>query len=85
MVEDRQGPVPIGEYLKTFIWTMKNGQTFIQVIKGSFDIKGEEIKFQQDMTRVDIKSLDNRKLIYPKSHFAVACACQTTRNKTKTN
>ena len=63
--EDGLGRVPISEYLKTFVWTMKDGQTFVQVIKGSFDKKGEEIKFQQDITKMDIKRLDNRKLIYP--------------------
>jgi len=63
--EDGLGRVPIGEYLKTFVWTMKNGQTFVQVIKGSFDKNGEEIKVQQDITKADIKQLENRKLIYP--------------------
>ncbi|HSC55156.1 MAG TPA: hypothetical protein VLC98_16100 [Phnomibacter sp.] len=63
--EDGLGRFPVGEYLKTFVWTMKNGQSFVQVVKGSFDKQEEEIKFQQDITKVDIKILENRKLIYP--------------------
>ena len=63
--EDGLGRVPVGEYLKTFIWTMINGQTFVQVIKGSFDKKGEEIGLQRDITKADIKTFENRKLIYP--------------------
>ncbi|MBO9703604.1 MAG: hypothetical protein J7604_25595 [Sporocytophaga sp.] len=63
--QDEMGYVPIGDYLKTYIWTMKNGQSFIQLIKGSFDKKEEEIKFQQYIDRVDIKNIDKRKLIYP--------------------
>ncbi len=63
--QDEMGYIPIGEYLKTFVWTMKNGQTFVQVIKGSFDRKEEEIIFQQDINNVDIQNIDKRKLIYP--------------------
>ena len=63
--QDEMGYVPIGDYLKTYVWTMKNGQTFVQLIKGSFDKKEEEIKFQQDINIVDIQNIGKRKLIYP--------------------
>ena len=63
--QDEMGYVPIGDYLKTYVWTMKNGQTFVQLIKGSFDKKEEEIKFQQDINIVDIQNIVKRKLIYP--------------------
>ena len=62
--EDQLGQFPVGEYLKTFVWAMKNEQTFIQIIKGTFDNKRKEIKFQQDITKLDIKTIDNRKLIF---------------------
>lgn len=63
--EDAMGYVPIGDYLKTYLWVMKNGQFFIQLIKGSFDKKEEEIKYQQDISKVSIESIGKRKLIYP--------------------
>ena len=63
--QDEMGYTPIGDYLHTYLWLMKNGQTFIQIIKGSFDKKGEEIKFQQNIDSVNIKTIDKRKLIYP--------------------
>jgi hypothetical protein len=62
---DNLGEIPVGDYLKTFIWRMKDGKAFIQVIKGTFDEKVEEIRLQQNVLWVDIKSIDNRKLIYP--------------------
>jgi hypothetical protein len=63
--QDEMGYVPIGDYLKTYVWTMKDGQTFVQLIKGSFDNKEEEIKFQQNINTLDIKTIDKRQLIYP--------------------
>jgi hypothetical protein len=62
--QDEIGYVSIGDFLKTVVWTMKDGQTFVQLIKGSFDCKEEEIKFQQDIKSIDIKEIDKRKLIY---------------------
>lgn len=55
--EDGQGTVPIGEYFKTFIWIMKSGNSFVQVTKGSFDTKREEISFQQDKQRLISQTL----------------------------
>lgn len=59
------GQEPMGEYLKTYVWTMKSRQTFVQVIKGSFDSPEEEIKYKQDINKIDITSINQRKLIYP--------------------
>lgn len=64
-VQDPLGRVPTGEYLKTFIWTLKDRQSFIQIIGGSFDLSDEKIVFEQSIPEIDIKTLTKRRLIYP--------------------
>jgi hypothetical protein len=63
--QDEMGYTPIGDYLKTQVWTMKDGKTYVQVIKGSFDNTAEEIKLLQKIDTFDIKNVETRKLIYP--------------------
>jgi len=63
--QDPFGTVPIGKYLKTFIWTLKDTQSFVQIISGSFDTADENIVFEQNIPKFDIETLTERKLIYP--------------------
>jgi hypothetical protein len=63
--EDGLGTVPIGEYLKTFIWILKDGQCLVQVVKGAFDIFEEKIVLEQNTLQVDIEKFASRKLVYP--------------------
>jgi hypothetical protein len=63
--QDALGTVPTGKYLKTFIWTLKDRQSFVQIISGSFDTSDENIVFEQNIPEIDIETLSKRKLIYP--------------------
>lgn len=63
--EDEMGEIPVGNYVQIFLFQMKAGRTFLQLIAGSFDSKGQEIKFEEDIDLVDIDSITKRKLIFP--------------------
>jgi len=66
-IEDAFGPDPVGDYMKIYIIKIKHGQTFIQLIKGSFDKDGQEkgILFERSIEPIDIERIGKRKLIYP--------------------
>ena len=63
--QDEMGFIPRGEYLKTYLWAMKDGRIFVQLVKGSFDTKEEEVEFEQDIKLINFKNINKRKLIYP--------------------
>ncbi len=63
--EDELGIIPVGSYLKTYLWKFNSGQSFVQVVKGSFDDSHEEIKYKTEIKSLDTGLIKNRKLIYP--------------------
>ncbi len=63
---DNIGYVPMGDYIQTNIWKVKNEKSFLQLAKGSFDnFEQKKIKFEKNINFIDVKTLANRKLIYP--------------------
>jgi len=66
-VQDSLGYNPIGKYIQSFVFKIKSGRTFIQLIKGSFDHddQGKEIEYERDVYLQDIKLIRKRKLVFP--------------------
>ncbi|WP_417592471.1 hypothetical protein [Owenweeksia hongkongensis] len=62
---DDLGEAPIGKYALTYLFKMKNGHSFVQVVVGSFERKGREIRYEESIKEADVRALDTRKLIFP--------------------
>ena len=58
--------IPFGETFYTYIFKLKNETMFVQIILDNDVVNGKnEIIFEQEIEKIDIKFLDQRKLIYP--------------------
>ncbi|SFT41500.1 hypothetical protein SAMN05216474_0433 [Lishizhenia tianjinensis] len=62
---DDLGEIPTGNYIQTFLFKLKNGSSFVQLVSASFEEKGATVLYQKEIAIVNVNRLKTRLLIYP--------------------